>query len=98
MVIHYYWFSHNSKSNSWWTPIKCQWRRIKSESERINIKNINSLSYILHAEDIGFWLEVEVESIDDSEDIAIAKYGPINVDNETKNINYWITKLWKKMF
>ena len=80
------------------TPIKCQWRRIKSESERINIKNINSLSYMPHAEDIGFWIEVEVESIDDSEDIAIARYGPINVDNETKNIITELLSYEKKCF
>ena len=86
--------SHNGEP----TPIKCQWRRIKSESERINIKNINSLSYMPHAEDIGFWIEVEVESIDDSEDIAIARYGPINVDNETKNIITELLSYEKKCF
>ena len=74
--------SHNGEP----TPIKCQWRRIKSESERMNIKNINSFSYMPNAEDIGFWIEVEVESLDDMGDIAIAKYGPIAIDNEIENI------------
>ena len=86
--------SHNGDP----TPIKCQWRRIKSESERINIKNINSFSYMPHAEDIGFWIEVEVESLDDNEDIAIAKYGPINVDNETRNIINELLSYEKKCF
>ena len=86
--------SHNGEP----TPIKCQWRRIKSESERINIKNINSFSYMPHAEDIGFWIEVEVESLDDNEDFAIAKYGPINVDNETRNIINELLSYEKKCF
>ena len=39
-----------------------------------------------NAEDIGFWIEVEAESLDDANDIAIAKYGPIVIDNEIRNI------------
>ena len=86
--------SHNGEP----TPIKCQWRRIKSENEKINIKNVNSLSYMPHAEDIGFWIEVEVESLDDTEDIAIAKYGPIITDNETKNKITELLSYEKKCF
>ena len=74
--------SHNGEP----TPIKCQWRRLRSDSERKNIKNINSFSYMPNAEDIGFWIEVEAESLDDANDIAIAKYGPIFIDNEIRNI------------
>ena len=74
--------SHNGEP----TPIKCQWRRLRSDSERKNIKNINSFSYMPNAEDIGFWIEVEAESLDDANDIAIAKYGPIVIDNEIRNI------------
>ena len=55
------------------TPIKCQWRRMKSESEKSNIKNINPFSYMPNAQDIGNWIEVEVESLEEKKDIAIAR-------------------------
>ena len=74
--------SHNGEP----TPIKCQWRRIKSDSERLNITNINSFSYMPNAQDIGYWIEVEVESLDEKNDIAIARYGEITIDKEIRNI------------
>ena len=73
--------SHNGDP----TPIKCQWRRYKSESERINIKNINSFSYMPNAHDIGYFIEVEVESLDEKNDIAVARYGKIEIDREMEN-------------
>ena len=86
--------SHNGEP----IPIKCQWRRVRTENERMNIKNINSFSYMPNAADIGFWIEVEVESLDDMNDIAIAKYGPIIVDNEIKNIITELLSYEKKCF
>ena len=86
--------SHNGEP----TPIKCQWRRMKSDSERKNIKNINSFSYMPNAEDIGFWIEVEAESLDDINDVAIAKYGPIIIDNEIRNIITELISYEKKCF
>ena len=86
--------SHNGDP----TPIKCQWRRIKSESERINIKNINSLSYMPNAHDIGFCIEVEVESLDEKNDIAIARYGKIEIDREMENIITELISYEKKCF
>ena len=86
--------SHNGEP----TPIKCQWRRVRTENERMNIKNINSFSYMPNAADIGFWIEVEVESLDDMNDIAIAKYGPIIVDNEIRNIITELLSYEKKCF
>ena len=65
------------------TPIKCQWRRLKSEEEKMNLKNINSLSYMPNAQDLGYYMEVEAENLDHLGDIAIARYGPISLDRET---------------
>ena len=65
-------------------PIKCKWKRINNESS-ITIKNINSLSYMPNAEDIGYIIQVEVCSIDNINDIAIAEYGPILINNEIAN-------------
>ena len=86
--------SHNGEP----TPIKCQWRRYKSDSERSNIKNINSFSYMPNAQDIGFWIEVEVESLDYKDDIAIARYGQIVIGNEIKNIITELISYEKKCF
>ena len=66
------------------TPIKCQWRRFKSEAEKKNLKNINSFSYMPNAQDLGFYIEVEVENLDNLNDIAIARYGPISIDRESE--------------
>ena len=44
--------SHNGEP----TPIKCQWRRMKYDSERLIIKYINSFSYIPNSQDIGYWI------------------------------------------
>ena len=74
--------SHNGEP----TPIKCHWRRMKSDNERSNIKNINSFSYMPNAQDIGYWIEVEVESLDEKNDIAIGRYGEITIDKEIRNI------------
>ena len=86
--------SHNGEP----TPIKLQWRRMKSDSERSNIKNINSQSYMPNAQDIGYWIEVEVESLDCENDIAIAKYGQIVIDNEIRNIITELISYEKKCF
>ena len=86
--------SHNGEP----TPIKCQWRRVRSENERMNIKNINSFSYMPNAADIGFWIEVEVESLDEMNDIAIAKYGPIFIDNSIKILITELLSYEKKCF
>ena len=79
-------------------PVKCQWRRFKSESERKNIKDINSFSYMPNSEDIGFSIEVEVESLDNINDIAIARYGPINITNEIENIITQLISYEKRYF
>ena len=86
--------SHNCEP----TPIKCQWRRVKSDSERSNIKDINSHSYMPNAQDIGYWIEVEVESLDYKNDIAIAKYGQIVIDKEIRNIITELICYEKKSF
>ena len=86
--------SHNGEP----TPIKCQWRRVRAENERMNIKNIYSFSYMPNAADIGFWIEVEVESLDEMNDIAIAKYGPIFIDNSIKNLITELLSYEKKCF
>ena len=85
--------SHNGNN----IPIKCQWRRFKSESERKNIKN-NSLSYMPNSEDIGFSIEVEVESLDNINDIAIARYGPISLSTEIENIITELISYEKRTF
>ena len=79
-------------------PVKCQWRRFKSESERKNIKDINSFSYMPNSEDIGFSIEVEVESLDNINDIAIARYGPINITSEIENIITQLISYEKRYF
>ena len=76
--------NNNNKGDP--TPIKCQWRRFKSETEKKNLKNINSLSYMPNAQDLGFLIEVEVESLDNPGDISVARYGPISIDRETEII------------
>ena len=80
------------------TPIKCQWRRYKSETERKNIKNINSLSYMPNSQDIGYYIEVEVESLDNTGDISIARYGPISIDKEAEIIIEEMINYEKKCF
>ena len=65
-------------------PIKCHWKRIYDESV-ITIQNINSFSYIPSAEDIGYKIEVEVCSLDEPNDVAIAQYGPIIIDKDMEN-------------
>ena len=65
-------------------PIKCHWKRIYEETI-ITIQDINSFSYMPNAEDIGYKIEVEVSSLDDPEDIAIAQYGPIIIDKDMEN-------------
>ena len=65
-------------------PIKCNWKRIYEETI-ITIHDINSFSYMPSAEDIGYIIEVEVSSLDDPEDIAIAQYGPIIIDKDMEN-------------
>lgn len=65
-------------------PIKCHWKRIYDESV-ITIQNINSFSYIPSAEDIGYKIEVEVCSLDEPNDFAIAQYGPIIIDKDMEN-------------
>ena len=65
-------------------PIKCHWKRIYEETI-ITIQDINSFSYMPNAEDIGYKIEVEVCSLDDPEDIAIAQYGPIIIDKDMEN-------------
>ena len=65
-------------------PIKCHWKRIYEETI-ISIQDINSFSYMPNAEDIGYKIEVEVSSLDDPEDIAIAQYGPIIIDKDMEN-------------
>ena len=79
-------------------PIKCQWRRYKSEVERKNIKNINSFSYMPNAQDIGYYIEVEVESLDNIGDISIARYGPIGLDREAEIIIEEMINYEKKCF
>ena len=59
---------------------------MKSDNERSNIKNINSFSYMPNAQDIGYWIEVEIESLDEKNDIAIGRYGEITIDKEIRNI------------
>ena len=86
--------SHNGEP----TPIKCQWRRMKSDSERSNIKKINSFSYMPNAQDIGYWIEVEVESLDEKNDIAIARYGEISIDKDIRNIITELISYEKKCF
>ena len=80
------------------TPIKCQWRRFKSEEEKKNLKNINSHSYMPTAQDLGYSIEVEVENLDNMGDIAIARYGPINIDRETEIIIEEMINYEKKCF
>ena len=65
-------------------PIKSHWKRIYDESV-ITIQNINSFSYIPSAEDIGYKIEVEVCSLDEPNDVAIAQYGPIIIDKDMEN-------------
>ena len=65
-------------------PIKCHWKKIYDESV-ITIQNINSFSYIPSAEDIGYKIEVEVCSLDEPNDVAIAQYGPIIIDKDMEN-------------
>ena len=65
-------------------PIKCKWKRINNESS-VQIKNISSLSYMPNSEDIGYVIQVEVCTLENSSDIAIAEYGPILIDNELAN-------------
>ena len=65
-------------------PIKCHWKRIYDESV-ITIQNITSFSYIPSAEDIGYKIEVEVCSLDEPNDVAIAQYGPIIIDKDMEN-------------
>ena len=65
-------------------PIKCHWKRIYDESI-ITIQNINSYSYIPNGEDIGYIIEVEVYSLDEPDDIALAQYGPIIIDKDMEN-------------
>ena len=79
-------------------PIKCQWRRYKSETIRKNIKNINSFSYMPNAQDIGYYIEVEVESLDNIGDISIARYGPIGLDREAEIIIEEMINYEKKCF
>ena len=65
-------------------PIKCHWKRIYEETI-ITIQDINSFSYMPNAEDIGYKIEIEVSSLDDPEDVAIAQYGPIIIDKDMEN-------------
>ena len=72
-------------------PIKCLWKRIHEET-MITIENINSLSYMPSAEDIGYKIQVEVYSLDNPKDIAIAQYGPIIIDKDMENaIEHFLT-------
>ena len=71
---------------------------MKSDSERLNIKNINSFSYMPNARDIGYWIEVKVESLDEKNDIAIARYGQISIDKEIINIIIELISYEKKCF
>ena len=68
------------------TPIQCQWRRFKSEAEKKNLINVKSFSYMPNAQDLGFFIEVEAESLDNLGDLAIARYGPIGLDREAEII------------
>lgn len=70
--------------NSEIIPIKCIWKRVNNETVII-IKDINSFSYMPTAEDIGYIIEVEVKSLDNPGDTAIAQYGPIEMDKDMKN-------------
>ena len=74
----------NATKNDEQIPIKCNWKRIYEETV-ITIQNINSFSYMPNAEDIGYKIEVEVYSLDDPGDIAIAQYGPITIDKDMEN-------------
>ena len=65
-------------------PIKCHWKRIYEETI-ITIQDINSFSYMPNGEDIGYIIEVEVFSLDDPEDKAVAQYGPIIIDKDMEN-------------
>ena len=79
-------------------PIKCQWRRFKSETEKKNIKNVNSFSYMPNSQDIGYYIEVEVESLDNIGDISIARYGPIVLDREAEILIEEMINYEKKCF
>ena len=79
-------------------PIKCQWRRYKSETEKKNIKNVNSFSYMPNSQDIGYYIEVEVESLDNIGDISIARYGPIVLDREAEILIEEMINYEKKCF
>ena len=74
----------SAKQNNEQIPIKCNWKRIYEETI-ITIQDINSFSYMPSAEDIGYKIEVEVSSLDDPDDIAIAQYGPIIIDKDMEN-------------
>ena len=65
-------------------PIKCHWKRIHDETV-IEIEDINSYSYMPSAEDIGYKIEIEVWSLDDPSDVAIAQYGPVVIDKDMEN-------------
>ena len=74
-----------ASSNGEIIPIKCKWKRVNNETV-IYIKDINSFSYMPTAEDIGYLIEVEVSPIDDTpQDIAIAQYGPLEMDKDMKS-------------
>ena len=79
-------------------PIKCQWRRYKSETEKKNIKNVNSFSYMPNSQDIGYYIEVEVESLDNIGNISIARYGPIVLDREAEILIEEMINYEKKCF
>ena len=79
-------------------PIKCQWRRVKSDKEKKIIEKINSYSYMPNAQDLGFFIEVEVENLDNKGDIAIAKYGPLIIDRDTEIIIEEMINYEKKCF
>lgn len=67
-------------------PIKCVWKRIKNDSI-MYIKDINTNSYMPSAEDIGYFIEVEVTPLfDDKSKIEVANisYGPITLNSDIK--------------
>ena len=75
----------SASSNGETIPIKCQWKRINNETI-IFIKDINGYSYMPSAEDIGYTIEIEVVPLDgDSDEVAVAKYGPIEMDKDMKS-------------
>ena len=76
--------ANNSKGDM--IPIKCIWRRLRSEKSKKIIENVNSHSYMPNAQDLGFYIEVEVENLDKKGDIAVARYGPINLDRKGENL------------